>query len=154
MYIVTGGLRKGDRKLSLAAGDKTEKNKKDQTLHDVKIADFDPADRSQKWWHGKDGALHSLAPYHDFVLIERDGKTMMIDHEESFNTHHGAFNSNEFAYDMGAKHWYNTITNHHLLIDVHDPHQEPKKAVFTANPGNIPINAQWDIVYCDSDTLE
>ena len=46
MYIVTGGLRKGDRKLSLAAGDKTEKNKKDQTLHDVKIADFDPADRS------------------------------------------------------------------------------------------------------------
>ena len=79
---------------------------------------------------------------------------MMIDHEESFNTHHGAFNSNEFAYDMGAKHWYNTITNHHLLIDVHDPHQEPKKAVFTANPGNIPINAQWDIVYCDSDTLE
>jgi len=46
MYIVTGGLRKGDKKLSLSAGDNTEKNTKDQTLHDVKIVDFDPADRS------------------------------------------------------------------------------------------------------------
>ena len=33
MYIVTGGLRKGDRKLALAAGTETIKNKKEQTLH-------------------------------------------------------------------------------------------------------------------------
>ena len=79
---------------------------------------------------------------------------MMIDHEESFNTHHGAFNSNEFEYDMTAKHWINKITRHHILIDVHDPHQEPKKAIFATNPGNIAVNAQWDIVYCDSDSLE
>jgi hypothetical protein len=46
MYIVTGGLRKGDRKLALAAGDKTEKNKKNQVLHDIKIAEFEPSDRS------------------------------------------------------------------------------------------------------------
>jgi len=46
MYIVTGGLRKGDRKLALAAGNETTKNKKEQTLHDVKVVEFNPADKS------------------------------------------------------------------------------------------------------------
>jgi len=46
MYIVTGGLRVGDRKLALAAGTETIKNKKEQTLHNVKVVDFNPADKS------------------------------------------------------------------------------------------------------------
>jgi hypothetical protein len=66
-------LRKNDKKLALTAGDNTVTNNKKQTLHDVKLATFDPADRSQKWYHGKDLALHSFAPYDDFVLVERNG---------------------------------------------------------------------------------
>lgn len=118
---MTGGLRKEDKRLALGAGDETIKNKREQVLHDVKVAKFDPADRSQKWWHGKDGALHSFAPYHDFVLVERDNKVMMLDHEESFETHHGKYVANELIYDQKLKTWKNGKTDNHIIIDVSDP---------------------------------
>jgi len=60
------------------------------------------------------------------VIAERDGKPMLIQHEESFNTHHGKFVSNEMVYHSSNKHWFNDITNNHLIIDVSDPFKEPK----------------------------
>lgn len=46
MYIVTGGVRKGDKRLALAAGNETVTDKKHQTLHNIKVAEFNPEDRS------------------------------------------------------------------------------------------------------------
>jgi len=125
MYIVSGGVRRGDKRLAIAAGDKNFTNSKNQELHDIKVAEFNPLDRSQKWWHGSDMALHSYAPYHDMVLIERNGTSMMLEHEESFETHHGKFVSNKMAYNVHEKHWYNEVTGNIISIDVSDPFKVP-----------------------------
>jgi hypothetical protein len=50
--------------------------------YNAKMVKYDPADRNQKWWFDpEDKALHSFAPYHDHVLIERNGGLAIIDHE-------------------------------------------------------------------------
>jgi len=69
-------------------------------------------------------ALHSLHPWDDMVMAERDGKTMLIEHESSFETH-GAFVKNEYAYHSANKHWFNEITNNHIIVDVSDPFKQP-----------------------------
>jgi len=40
------------------------------------------------------------------------------------------------------------------MIDVSDPFKAPKEASFSPSEGDDKINAQWDIVYCDSDSLD
>ena len=140
MYIVTGGVRKGDKKLALAAGTKTVRNKKHQVLHDVEVKIYDPNDRAQKWWHASnDQALHSYFPYSDHVMVERDGKLMLMDHGASFNTKKGTFKKNKLMYNSANKHWTNEVTGNSILIDVSDPFTTKQTAYFGQSPGDKKI---------------
>ena len=75
------------------------------------------------------------------VMVERDGETMLIDHEESFKTHHKTFPLNKINYNLSTKHWVNEETGNSFFIDVSDQFESPAKAIFGTNPGDTKINA-------------
>jgi len=78
MFIVSTDIRVHDKPVAMTPG-QDETQKSGVKVYNTKFAEFNPADRAQKWWWDKeDNALHSYAPYDDHVLIERKGQLRII----------------------------------------------------------------------------